>query len=242
MRTLAVRRCALAFPFIRWRGNVFRPRRPVRPWRTGLSGRDWSDPPVRGPGTGSRPGVLAHHPPRPPGVAPAPAIPPGRVSSAASRRRRTRWPTAWPSGCSASPSKTGTSPVTARRSLPARDCWMGVTPQRRGRWGCTSPSSPMPIEACRDGGSLPTTASLAGSASALRWPWRNPKPFRNLRNRCRARPKRFFLHIDPDVTCAPLDRHRARRKPPSNHRFALDDRDAPGRPVDGSFPARFRGG
>ena len=53
MRTSAVRRCAPAFPFIRWRGNVFRPHRPVRPWRTARSGRDASDPPRRGLGTGS---------------------------------------------------------------------------------------------------------------------------------------------------------------------------------------------
>ncbi len=79
-------RCALwpsgdahcPFPFIRWRGNVFRPRRPVRPWRTGRSGRDASDPPRRGLGTGSRPGVLAHRRPRPFRVATAPAIPAGR--------------------------------------------------------------------------------------------------------------------------------------------------------------------
>ena len=61
---------------------------------------------------------------------------------------------------------------------------------------------------------LPSTALRSRSASPLRWPWRNPNPFSNLRNRCRARPKRVFLHIDSDVTCAPLDRHRARRKPP----------------------------
>ena len=30
--------------------------------------------------------------------------------------------------------RTGTRPVTARRGLPARDCWMGATPQRRGGW------------------------------------------------------------------------------------------------------------
>ena len=156
--------------------------------------------------------MLAHHPPRPPGVAPAPAIPPGRVSSAASRRRRTRWPTAWPSGCSASPSKTGTSPVTARRGLPARDCWMGVTPQRRGRWGCTSPSSPMPIEACRDGGSLPAMDSTAGSASALRWPWCNRKRASDMRNRERAHRNAVPVHEHPDMRCACADRHRERRK------------------------------
>ena len=154
--------------------------------------------------------MLAHHPPRPPGVAPAPAIPPGRVSSADSRRRRTRWPTAWPSGCSASPSKTGTSPVTARRSLPARDCWMGVTPQRRGRWGCTSPSSPMPIEACRDGGSLPATAKERRSASGLRRPWHNRKRSRDMRNRRRAHRNAVSVHEHPDVGCARTDRHRPR--------------------------------
>ncbi len=63
------------------------------------------------------------------------------------------------------------------------------------------------------GGSLPSTALRPGSASPLRRPWRNPKPFSNVRNRCCAHPKRVFLHIDSDVTCAPLDRHRARRKP-----------------------------
>ena len=71
MRTLAVRRCAPAFPFIRWRGNVFRPRRPVRPWRTEHSGRDASDPPRRGLGTGSGPGVFAHPAPEPFGSLPA---------------------------------------------------------------------------------------------------------------------------------------------------------------------------
>ena len=38
---------------------------PGRPWRTSGSGRGGSDPPVRGPGTGSGPGVLAHPPPLP---------------------------------------------------------------------------------------------------------------------------------------------------------------------------------
>lgn len=67
MRTSVVRRCAPAFPSIRWRGNVFRPHRPVRPWHTGRSGRDASDPPRRELGTGSRPGVVAHTLPPPPG-------------------------------------------------------------------------------------------------------------------------------------------------------------------------------
>ena len=37
---------------------------------------------------------------------------------------------------------------------------------------------------------------------------------------------RVFLHIDSDVTCAPLDRHRARRKTDSNHGFPLEDPQA----------------
>ena len=42
--------------------------------RAALTG-DGSDPPVRGPGTGSEAGVFAHPCPRPPGVAPEPSIP-----------------------------------------------------------------------------------------------------------------------------------------------------------------------
>ena len=39
-----------------------------------------------------------------------PTVPPGRVSSAASRPWRTRCPTTWPLGCPPSPAKTGTRP------------------------------------------------------------------------------------------------------------------------------------
>ena len=82
MRTSGLQRCAPGFPLIRWCGNVFRPRRPVHPWRTGRPGRDASDPPVRGPGTGSGPGVLAHPPPPPSWVASVPSVPAGRPSAA----------------------------------------------------------------------------------------------------------------------------------------------------------------
>ena len=71
------------------------------------------------------------------------------------------------------PSRTG--------SLAGRD------PAAEGRMGCPSPSSPMPIDACRDGGSLPSTSKERGSASALRWPWRNlssAKPWKNGRADC----------------------------------------------------------
>ena len=81
MRVLALRRCAPAFRLIRWPGKVFRPESPAPPGRAGHSGRDASDPPVRRPGTGSGPGVLAHPVPRPLRVASVPAIPAGRHCS-----------------------------------------------------------------------------------------------------------------------------------------------------------------
>ena len=56
-----------AYPLARQRLAV---RLLVRPWHTSGSGRGGSDPPVRGPGTGSESGVFAHPCPRPLGVAP----------------------------------------------------------------------------------------------------------------------------------------------------------------------------
>ena len=53
-----------------------------RPWHTSGWGRGGSDPPVRGPGTGSGAGVFSHPCPRPLGVAPEPAIRAGRQFSA----------------------------------------------------------------------------------------------------------------------------------------------------------------
>ena len=74
---------------------------------------------------------------------------------------------------------------------------MGATPERRGGWRCTSPSAPMPIEACREGGSLPATASMAGSASTLRRPWYNRKRASDIRNRMRVHRRRDFVSGDP---------------------------------------------
>ena len=74
---------------------------------------------------------------------------------------------------------------------------MGATPQRRGGWGCTSPSCPMLIEACRDGGSLPATAKERGSASALRWPWHNRKRASDIWNRKRVHRRRVFVVRPP---------------------------------------------
>ena len=55
----------------------------------------------------------------------------------------------------------------------------------------------MPIEACRDGGSLPATSKERGSASALRWPWRNRKSASDIRNRRRAHRRRDFVSGHP---------------------------------------------
>ena len=66
--------------------------------------------------------------------------------------------------------------------------------------GCTSPSCPMPIEACRDGGSLPATSKERGSASALRWTWRNRKRASGIWNRRHVHRRRDFLSGDPRST------------------------------------------
>ena len=70
MRTLALRRCARVLRSKPRHGHVLRLRGRVGQRRTGSTDRDGSDPPVRGPGTGSEAGVFAHPCPRPLGVAP----------------------------------------------------------------------------------------------------------------------------------------------------------------------------
>ena len=95
------------------------------------------------------------------------------------------------------PSRSSPSSRSGARWPSCKDCWLGATPQRRGGWGCTSPSSPMPIEACRDGGSLPSTSKERGSASALPWPWRNRKRASDMRNRRRAHHRRDFVSGHP---------------------------------------------
>ena len=70
MRTLALRRCARVLRSKPRHGYVLRLRGRVGQRRTGSTDRDGSDPPVRGPGTGSEAGVFAHPCPRPLGVAP----------------------------------------------------------------------------------------------------------------------------------------------------------------------------
>ena len=72
----------------------------------------------------------------------------------------------------------------------------GSDPVATGGWGCPAPSSRAPIEACRDGGSLPATAKERGSTSGLRWPWRNRKRGSNLHDRHRVRPNGDFVSGD----------------------------------------------
>ena len=146
MRTSALPQCAPGPAHIRCCGHVLRSRGLCGPCRARGTGRDGSDPPVRGPGTGSGPGVLAHPCPRPLWVASVPAIRPGRVSSAASRRRRMCWPTGWPSGFPPSPTKAGTRLFRLAFRLPAWDCWPGATPGRQGR-GCEYTLAAMPHQA-----------------------------------------------------------------------------------------------
>ena len=84
MRTSALLRCAPEPARVRCRYCVLRRGGQAGRHRAGGTGRDGSDPPVRGPGTGSGPGVFAHTRPRPPrGVAPVQQSLAGRPSSAA---------------------------------------------------------------------------------------------------------------------------------------------------------------
>ena len=105
-------------------------------------------------------------------------------------------------------------------TLPGGTAGLGVTPRRRGGWRCTSPSCPTPIEASRDG-SLPATASMAGSASPLRRPWCNRKRASDMRNPCGAHANAVSVNKHPDVGCARTDRHR--RPASDGHYGPLDD-------------------
>ena len=131
------------------------------------------------------------------GVAPGPAIL-GRKAIVRLGRARPVLARATPNSPMAKRSANRPAAYSKRRPTPFRtDCWLGVTPKRRGGWGCTSPFCPMPIEACRDGGSLPATASTAGSASPLRRTWRNRNRNSDMRNRRRVHRGPDFLSGDP---------------------------------------------
>ncbi len=85
-------------------------------------------------------------------VAPGPAVL-GRKAIVRLGRARPVLARATPNSPMAKRSANRPAAYSKRRPTPFRtDCWLGVTPKRRGGWGCTSPFCPMPIEACRDGG------------------------------------------------------------------------------------------
>ena len=73
----------------------------------------------------------------------------------------------------------------------------GSDPVAAGEWGCPAPFPPAPIEACRDGGSLPATSEERGSTPALRWPWRNRKRASDMDGRDSVRPNGGFVSGDP---------------------------------------------
>ncbi len=142
--------------------------------------------------------------PHPPGVAPEPIIPCGKASKRRGQHGGSTDPP--PTAAIAQTYRSKRSPFRQTRDAPVpgvprqpscTGLMDGSDPQRRGGWGCTSPSSPMPIEACRDGGSLPSTSKERGSASALRWPWRNRKRASDMRNRRRAHHRRDFVSGHP---------------------------------------------
>ncbi len=87
MRTLALRRCARVLRRKPRHGHVLRLRVPTGRGRTGRSAGDGSDPPVRGPGTGSDAGVFSHPAAAPSGSLPYQQSLAGRLSCAAVRRR-----------------------------------------------------------------------------------------------------------------------------------------------------------
>ena len=92
--------------------------------------------------------------PRPLGVATEPTVRPGRVSSAASRRRRTRWPAHWPSGCPASPITTGTR-LFRLAVWPSRTGLMDWSDPRRGLDSRAHPNGRRAVPSARRAGSLP---------------------------------------------------------------------------------------
>ena len=68
------------------------------------------------------------------------------------------------------------SAASKRRSAPFRyGLLAGSDPIAAGRMGLSGSILPVPIEACRNGGSLPATYKQRGSAPTLRRPWLNRK-------------------------------------------------------------------
>ena len=110
--------------------------------------------------------------------------------------------------------------------------WLGATPHlgvprlAPGRMGPDSPIPP-PLRGCSQPTVRPGRVSRVASK---RWrPRCNHNPDNDIRSCGHARPQRVSIHLHPDFTCAPLDRHRARRTPIPNHCFPLEERQAPAR-------------
>ena len=96
--------------------------------------------------------------------------------------------------------RTGDPPPDSGVEHPSRrDPWTGATPPARVAGACTCRPSPMPIKACRKGGSLPSTAACPGAAAALRRPWYNCKTASHIRKRWRAHRNDVSVHMYPIV-------------------------------------------
>ena len=179
MRTLALRRCARVLRSKPRHGHVLRLRGRVGQRRTGSTDRDGSDPPVRGPGTGSEAGVFAHPCPRPLGVAP------GQLSLRGKAVQR-RFEAA--EHQFAGPLSVGLSDIAEQgRGRDGR----GRSPRRQA-WDAPVLSTPKR-------GVAPVTAASSGAASPLRRPWCNRKAASDIRNRWRAHRNGVSVHMHLDV-------------------------------------------
>ena len=176
---------------------VVAPRPPGRLRRAGSGGRGRSDPPFSMPAVASAEVGMCTPSQPPRRVAPGqqshagrPNGEPERARPGLGRRCRTA---RRPGGRATGPPV----PRSGSRHPSGTDCWLGVTPQRRGGWGCPAPSPLAPIEVCRGGGSLPATSKERRLASALRWPWCNRKRTSDMDGRGRVRPNDHFVSGDP---------------------------------------------
>ena len=205
MRIPAPKTCA---PAGRWKAAVpkrLAPRCPGRPGPQGSLGRGWERPgsPRACYGFGA---VRVCAPrPRPLGSLPNQQSVPEVVSSAASRRRRTRWPAGWP----VAPAKAATRPEPARRLAFPYGILMDRSDPRRGWDGSAHPDRRRAVPDTRRAGSLPPrphspdgTAVRAGVVQPQRGQ-RHAAPLPRTWRR------RFRAHA-PRCRCARAVRHRPR--------------------------------
>ncbi len=196
VRETPVRTCTSATAYVVVR-IVVAPRPRGRLRRAGNGGRGRSDPPFSMPAVASGEVGMCTPSQPPRRVAPGqqshagrPNGEPERARPGLGRRCRTA---RRPDGRATGPP----APRSGARHPSGTDCWLGVTPQRRGGWGCPAPSPLAPIEVCRDGGSLPATSKERRLASALRWPWCNRKRTSDMDGRGRVRPNGDSVSGDP---------------------------------------------